>query len=99
MKTKYYLTISLIVLGCTQISAQEIKVLFVGNSYTGVNDLPQMFSDVSFSAGDSVIVDRVTPGGYRFLNHSSDPNTLNKISSNTGTMLPYKRKVKSHLGR
>jgi hypothetical protein len=63
-------------------SAQSKKVLFIGNSYTGANNLPQMFVDVVNSAGDSVIIDAVTPGGYRFLNHSSDATTLSKIASN-----------------
>lgn len=40
------------------------KVLFLGNSYTAVNNLPQMMADVAVSAGDSLWFDSNTPGGY-----------------------------------
>lgn len=40
------------------------KVLFLGNSYTAVNNLPQMMADVAVSAGDTLWFDSNTPGGY-----------------------------------
>jgi hypothetical protein len=39
------------------------KVLFLGNSYTAVNNLPQMVADVASSAGDNLWFDSNTPGG------------------------------------
>lgn len=59
------------------------KVLFIGNSYTAVNDLPTMVSNMALSTGDALIYDSNTPGGFRFLNHASDATTLAKINSNT----------------
>lgn len=41
-----------------------LKVLFIGNSYTYVNDLPDSFRSLALSAGaTSVAVDSVTQGG------------------------------------
>ena len=60
--------------------AQPVKVLFVGNSYTGYNNLSQMVYDVALSTGDSLYVDKITPGGFRFLNHAVNSATLNLIA-------------------
>lgn len=61
--------------------AQTTKqVLFVGNSYTYVNDLPKMTSQVASSTGDSLIYDSSTPGGYSFQAHSTNTTTLSKIA-------------------
>lgn len=59
------------------------KVLFIGNSYTAVNNLPAMVSNMAISTGDALIYDSNTPGGFRFLNHAADATTLAKINSNT----------------
>jgi hypothetical protein len=62
------------------ISAQTTrKVLFIGNSYTGVNNLPQMIKDAALSAGDTLLFDSNTPGGYTLEDHSMDPTTQTKI--------------------
>ena len=55
------------------------KVLFLGNSYTGVNNLPQLIHDVALSAGDTLVFDSNTPGGYQLIDHSADANSQNKI--------------------
>ena len=44
--------------------AQTYDVLFIGNSYTYYNDLPDMLSKISSSFGDSIFHDQNTPGGY-----------------------------------
>src|SRR6185312_15598438 len=61
--------------------AKTLKVLFIGNSYTFVNNLPQMVADVSSSMGDTLIFDSYTVGGYAFSDHSTDPLCAAKISS------------------
>jgi len=48
------------------------NVLFIGNSYTYVNDLPQMFSEVAAAAGVSASVSSVTKGGWTLEKHA-DP--------------------------
>lgn len=57
----------------------SFRVLFLGNSYTGVNNLPQLIHDVALSAGDTLIFDSYTPGGYQLINHSIDVTSQNKI--------------------
>lgn len=59
------------------------KVLFIGNSYTSVNNLPSMISSMATSTGNVLIYDSNAPGGYRFMNHASNASTLSKINSNT----------------
>jgi PKD repeat protein len=61
--------------------AQTTKnVLFIGNSYTYVNDLPQLLSNVANSAGDQIVFDSSAPGGYTFEGHTTNSVTLDKIS-------------------
>ncbi len=55
------------------------RVLFIGNSYTAVNNLPQLFTDVSVSAGKNVFIDSNTPGGYTLQQQSADATTQAKI--------------------
>ncbi|MBR6291526.1 MAG: T9SS type A sorting domain-containing protein [Bacteroidales bacterium] len=52
--------------------AQEPNVLFIGNSYTEVNNLPQMVYNVARSMGDSMTFASNTPGGCTFMQHCSN---------------------------
>lgn len=44
-------------------------MLFIGNSYTSVNNLPQMVQAVAASCGDTVTYRSSTPGGCTFRQH------------------------------
>lgn len=55
------------------------NVLFLGNSYTYLNDLPQMTHDAALSAGDTLIFDSNTPGGYQLDDHNYDVISKNKV--------------------
>lgn len=57
------------------------KVLFIGNSYTYVNNLPLVTANMALSMGDTLQYDSSAPGGYTFQNHSTDVTTLAKIKS------------------
>lgn len=57
------------------------KVLFLGNSYTAANNLPNLISQMATNTGDVLIYDSNTPGGHRFMNHVSNNTTTNKINS------------------
>ena len=59
------------------------KVLFLGNSYTYVNNLPQMLADVANSNGDVLVFDSNTPGGYTLEQHALNTTSLNKIMLGT----------------
>jgi PKD repeat protein len=65
--------------GCGLKAQLSYKVLFLGNSYTSVNNLPQLIHDVAVSAGDTLVFDSNTPGGYQLEDHSLDPTSQNKI--------------------
>jgi len=52
--------------------AQNPNVLFIGNSYTDANNLPQMVSDVARSMGDNMTFASNTPGGCTFQQHCNN---------------------------
>lgn len=56
------------------------RVLFLGNSYTYVNNLPQMLADVATSVGDAVTFDSNAIGGYTLQGHSTNATSLAKIA-------------------
>ena len=59
--------------------AQQIaRVFFAGNSYTQVNDLPQMVADIAQSMGDEMTYASNTPGGCTFEMHCSNAS-MDKI--------------------
>lgn len=81
MKSNYTTTILFTFLSLLAYSQTEKKVLFIGNSYTGVNNLPLMVKNMTESAGDVLIYDANTPGGYTFEGHSTNATTIQKISA------------------
>jgi len=75
------LFIAFILFPCVSNAQDSVSVLFIGNSYTYVNDLPSMVSNLTVSLGDELTFDSKTNGGYTFLQHSNDPLTYSKIES------------------
>lgn len=65
----------------TGLSAQTTRILFLGNSYTGSNNLPVLVKNLALSLGDTIFVDSNTPGGYTIEGHTTNVNSLNKINS------------------
>ena len=67
---------------CTYLntSATTMRVLFLGNSYVAVNDLPQIVADIATSNNDTLIFDSYTPGGYTLQNHFNDANSIALIN-------------------
>ena len=61
-------------------SQTTLKVLFLGNSYTSVNDLPGLIFQVTKSAGDSLIYSSNVPGGYTFNQHSTNSTSVSLIN-------------------
>ena len=59
----------------------SLRVLFLGNSYTAANNLPQLFASVAASAGDAAVVDANTPGGYTLQGHSTNAVSQQKIKA------------------
>lgn len=64
-----------------KIYAEQTRILWLGNSYVTVNNLPQLFHDLALSAGDSVIFDSNAPGGTTLQQHSVNATSIQKIYS------------------
>ena len=68
-----------LMLVCHLLQAQNTpNVLFIGNSYTSVNDLPQMISDMASSTGERMTYTSNTPGGCTFQGHCNN-NSMSMI--------------------
>lgn len=59
--------------------SQTKRVLFLGNSYTFYNSLPQLVSNMTGASGRTLITDNNTVGGYTLNNHLSNATSLSKI--------------------
>lgn len=77
---KRYLLVGLIFIFVSAVKADTTKVLFAGNSYTYVNNLPLLFKNLSNSMGRIVYTDMNAPGGYTLEQHLTNSETMNKIS-------------------
>lgn len=75
------LALFVLLLPALPLRAQQTDVLFIGNSYTSTNNLPNLFRQIALSLGDTVNTTMQAPGGYTFANHLFDPATQNAISS------------------
>jgi hypothetical protein len=60
--------------------ADGTRVLFVGNSYTYYNDLPQLFERLADAAGHPVVVDDSTQPSWTLQQHAGSDDTLDKIA-------------------
>jgi hypothetical protein len=80
---KVFLTVIVLIalLAASQVNGQSVtkKVLFLGNSYTSVNNLPQMISNVANSMGDTLEWDVEAPGGSYLYDHLTSTTSVSKI--------------------
>jgi hypothetical protein len=61
---------------------KPVRVLFVGNSYTYVNDLPKMLAELARAGGQAPLAhDRETPGGCTLEKHWKDGKAAHKIQA------------------
>jgi hypothetical protein len=69
--------------GCAPIPGfpQCTRILFIGNSYTSVNNLPGTFAKLAKSGGHSVETEMAAPGGWTLSDHAASPDTLTKLTS------------------
>ncbi len=74
------LTRLLLLLALPLVAADPGKVLFIGNSYTGVNNLPKVYAEIAKSAGLPVdTVRSSTPGGRTLKQHLGIKSTSDLI--------------------
>ncbi len=71
-----------VLFGASSLYAQPAaRVLFLGNSYTAANNLPQLFASVAASAGDAAVVDANTPGGFTLQGHTTNAASQQKLKA------------------
>jgi len=62
------------------IFAQSYEVLFLGNSYTYSNNMPNMASQIATSLGDTLLVEMNAPGGWKLEQHAANnSSSIQKI--------------------
>jgi hypothetical protein len=57
----------------------KIKVLYLGNSFTYVNNLPQIISDVAASMNDTILFESNALPSYSLEGHSTNTTSIGKI--------------------
>ncbi len=73
MKKTFFLFFALCtLLGSTIAQEERKRVLFIGNSYTDVNNLPEMIQEAAASAGHSIEYEANLPGGCTFSQHCTN---------------------------
>jgi hypothetical protein len=71
---------------CQFVSANQCtRVLFIGNSYTSVNDLPAMVARLAASGGRHVETGMVAPGGAFLADEAANPDVTATINGTTWT--------------
>jgi hypothetical protein len=83
--------LALLVVACASLRAPDCRgdapsgactrVLFIGNSYTSVNDLPAVFSRVAAARRHVVYTEMIAPGGVRLADHAASAEVLERIRS------------------
>ena len=57
-----------------------LRVLFIGNSMTYVQDLPGLLTNLASSNGKTIITAQNTPGGYFLSDHVTDPVSISLMA-------------------
>lgn len=81
MNYRPFFLILLLLLPAPYLHAKKIKALFLGNSYTDYNNLPELVRQLALSAGDTLEYGKHTPGGYTLQGHSTNTTSLNLIQA------------------
>ena len=67
--------------GCSLPWATCTRVLFIGDSYTSVNDLPDTFADLAWAGGHRVQTEALDEGGWTLAEHLAASETAPTIAS------------------
>ena len=79
MKKVLFLMVAVALAGGCLAQGESKKVLFIGNSYTYVNNLPQMVQQMAESNGMQMNFEQVTPGGATFSQQCSSTGAMDMI--------------------
>lgn len=80
LRINIYLTFAIVLMNAGYLTAQVKSVLWLGNSYTATNNLPDLVYQLALSGGDTLVYDSNTPGGYRLDDHWSSLTSQTKIT-------------------
>ena len=78
---KPFLCLLIMLSSSFSVQAKEISVLFIGNSFTFMNNMPEMFQQISASNGNKVYVEHCTEGGMDWKYHVDNDATYDYIDS------------------
>lgn len=67
--------------GCSATTSTCTRVLFIGNSYTYVNDLPSTFAALAAAGGHGVETAMLATGGATLAQHAADPATKTTLAA------------------
>ena len=67
--------------GCAKAADACTRILFIGNSYTYVNDLPAMFAELARAGGHQVETGMAAEGGLTLADHVASSATQATLSS------------------
>ncbi len=76
-----FLLLAIVLLSACFSGEPDARVLFIGNSYTYYNDMPEMVSQLAGSVGVDIEVDAVVEGGAWLRDHRQDGVASGKIGS------------------
>ena len=74
--------IALALSGCAPVECSNcVRVLFIGNSYTYVNDLPNTFAQLADAGGHKIQTGMLANGGWTLSEHAQSPDVLNTLQT------------------
>lgn len=79
MRNLLFFIFCFVLYGVNLYSQNSKKVLFIGNSYTFIHDIPNITKSLAESAGDNLTLDKSVFGGYTLELHLNNTSTINKI--------------------
>lgn len=68
-----------LLVGTDAFAGKKVRVLFLGNSYTYVNNMPQIVANMASGTGDTLVWEMEAPGGFTFGGHYTSMASKNKI--------------------
>jgi len=72
--------IIILLLVCLPAFADDLNILFIGNSYVYINELPDVLEDMLEADGIQAHVEMAVGPGYQLSQHANSQKTLNTIS-------------------
>jgi hypothetical protein len=91
MRVKYFLVLFFLLFvlnGCSSVNCDDtqtpracLRILFIGNSYTSVNDLPKTFFELARSGNHPVEVGMFAQGGWSLADHIKSPELSDVMQS------------------